>query len=665
MSDLSVVLCGGASAAASRSERRPPVALNLQGSNANVFLRIDAISDAMARNIPEVLIDLVEIAVYAFAADQAAGRGGIRDSGESWRRHFQFHVPVRRHDLWSRAEVNEALIDVLSFLSDDDYGFVFSKLASPQPIQLYLDQSVAAFAADVVILFSGGLDSLAGAIQETLIDGKKVALISHASASKRKPQIAALAGDLAKRAPANAVRHIPVWATKAENIGREYSQRSRSFLYAALAAAVASTLGHDRIRFYENGVTSMNLPIAPQVVGGRASRTTHPQAIQGFARLFTTLLERPFAVENPFIWKTKTDVVRLIKDNGWGQLVARSVSCSRTVEATKLHTHCGTCSQCIDRRFATLAAGATDQEDPPEMYKIDLLTGERTFGENRTMAESFLQRATRLRSIHELDFFAEYSEATRVIRHVGLTSDKAGRRVVELHRRHAEEVFAALAEGHKRYAREFQEGKLPDSCLLVLAVPGRYRHAADHSVPTVPTFRREGDFWRIWFENERTSLKDSVGLRHIARLLGSPGRQWHSADLLAEEAGCTERMPLGSAGEASDFQSIRSYQARLLKIEDEVAEARAAGDVERQVALSEEAEQLSRHLGSATDIRGNPRQAADDAEKGGQAVSAAVRRAMKIISRKHTPLWRHLNKHLKIGLFCNYEPDSPFTWITS
>lgn len=289
--------------------------------------------------------------------------------------------------------MTEALVDVLSFLSDDDYGFVFSKLDHPPPVQLYFENLVPDFAVDEVALFSGGLDSLAGSIQTALVDGRKVALISHTSAPKRKPQIAGLAADVATRATVGAVQHIPVWATKAEAIGREYTQRSRSFLYAALAATVASMLGHDRIRFYENGVTSLNLPIAPQVVGGRGTRTTHPQAIRGFARLFTALLARPFTEENPFIWKTKTDVARLIKDHDCGSLVARSVSCSKTVEATRLHTHCGRCSQCIDRRFATLAAGLSDKEDPVEMYKVDLLTGERTFGENRAMAESFLQRA--------------------------------------------------------------------------------------------------------------------------------------------------------------------------------------------------------------------------------------------------------------------------------
>jgi 7-cyano-7-deazaguanine synthase in queuosine biosynthesis len=638
--------------------------LDLQGAKPNVFLQISDLSEAMARNVPDILTDLLDVAVYVFAADQGTRRGGPRDTGEKWRRRFRFHIPVRLPEVWSRTPVMEALTDVLSFLSEDTFEFVFTKLEQPPPVQLYFDHLGADFRVDEVMLFSGGLDSLAGAIQEAVIDGRSVALVSHDSASKRKPRIEALAKDVAERAGATTVRHIPVWATKSEEVGGEYTQRTRSFLYAALATTVSAMMGKDRIRFYENGVTSMNVPIAAQVVGSRATRTTHPQSIRGFGRFFSALLERPFVVESPFVWKTKTDVIRVIKESGHGPLAAHTVSCSRTFDMTKAHTHCGRCSQCIDRRFATLAAGLTDEEDPPEMYKADLLIGERPMGETRAMAESFLQRASKLRTVHELDFFAEYPEATRSIRHVGLESEEAARRIVALHKRHGEDVFAALAEGHKRHAGAFQDGKLPDSCLLVLAVPGRYRQTAGDGAVSVPTFRLEGDFWKVWFEKESASLKNSVGMRHIARLLGSPRREWHCADLLAQEAGHSGPTPTGSGGEATDKASIRNYKARLEQIAEELAEAKMESDVHRQAELREEAEQLAKHLGSVTGLGGDPRPAADDNEKARQTVTTAIRRAVKSMQSKHRYLWGHLRKHLKTGVFCSYEPDPEVTWVT-
>ena len=664
MNGVRLVLCGGArpSVQSQRGEvDSRPLRLDLHASKPNVFLKIANISEAMLQNVPAVLLDLLEIAVYVLAADQATSRGGTTDAGERWRRRFEFHIPVRNPDHWSSAPVKEALSESLSFLTDDDYAFVFSQLGRVSIGQLYLEGLTKYVEGDEVLLFSGGLDSLAGAIQETLDERKSVLLISHDSATKRKPRVESLAKEISQLGKAH---HVAVRATKSDRMGHEFTQRSRSFLYASLAAAVAGMLGRDRIRFYENGVTSINLPIAPQVLGGRASRTTHPQALRSFGRLLSAVLERPFAVENPFLWKTKGDVVRLIKEHGLASLVARSVSCSRTIEATKLHTHCGRCSQCIDRRFATLAANLSDDEDPPEMYKVDLMTGERPFGETRAMAESFLQRATRIRSIDELDFLAEYPEVTRVVRHVGLPAEHAGRNIIDLHRRHADEVFTALAEGHKRHALDFQQGKLPDSCLLVLAVPGRYRRAEErgHELETQPTFRLEGEFWRIFFDNERVSLKDNVGLRHLARLLASPGQDRHASELMALEAG-VDRMRAASPGQVSDRTSLNAYRQRLAELEEEIQTA--DGDPAKTVEVREEHDRLSRHLASITDHHGKLRSVAGDDERARQAVSVAIRRALRTLSKKHTPLSRHLYAHLKLGVVCTYKPERVVNWVTN
>jgi 7-cyano-7-deazaguanine synthase in queuosine biosynthesis len=661
MSNHRLVLCGGASPGAASSYANTLV-LNLQGAHPNVFLKIHNFGEAMARNVPELLVDLIELAAYVFAAEQGTGRVGARDTGEPWRRRFRFHVPVRHPELWSSEAVSSALVDLLSFLSDDDYEFVFTRLERSPSVRVYFDSPVPDFRIEEVLLFSGGLDSLAGAIWEGIVDRRAVALISHRSLSRHNSQIDGLAASLAERARPKQIHHIPVWATKSENVNREYTHHTRSFLYAALAAMVAVMMGRDRIRCYQNGVTSINLPIAPQLRGGSMNRTGHPQATRGLARFLSALLDRPFTVESPFLWQTKTDVLLLIKDAGCGALAAQTMSCARTFQATRLHTHCGRCLQCIHRRFAALAAGLTDEEDPPEMYKFDFLTGEQAAGD-RTIAEAYLRRASRLRSIDELDFFADYPEATRSIRHVGQSSREAARRIVDLHRRHGEDLFAALVEGHKRYARLFQGGMLPDSSLLVLAVPGQYRQTAE-SGSSVPTFRLEGDYWKVWFEEEQTTMKDGIGLRHIARLLASPGRQWHCAELLAQEAGHAGPVPSGSSGEASDRVSIKTYRVWLEAIQEAIAVAISEGDVHRQAELQEEAEQIAAHLKAVTGLGGAPRQDGGDDEKARQAVSAAIRRAMKVIEKKHLGLWRHLRKFLKTGTFCCYDPSSEVVWVT-
>jgi hypothetical protein len=260
------------------------------------------------------------------------------------------------------------------------------------------------------MLFSGGLDSLAGAVQEAIFDKRNVCLVNHRSTQKLSPRHRGLLRLLSERVPATLPLHIPVRINKKKRLGREYTQRTRSFLYAALGATVATMLGLSRVRFYENGVVSLNLPLSGQVVGARATRTTHPRTLGAFETLLSAVAGRRFVVENKFLWKTKTDVVRLLGDAGCGPLIKLSTSCTRTWESTILHPHCGVCSQCIDRRFAVLAAGQ-QENDPAEKYKVDLLTGERVEGDPRTMLAAFVETANDIERMDAQSFFANFGEA--------------------------------------------------------------------------------------------------------------------------------------------------------------------------------------------------------------------------------------------------------------
>jgi Queuosine biosynthesis protein QueC len=195
--------------------------------------------------------------------------------------------------------------------------------------------------------------------------------------------------------------HIPVLVTRREPLQvHEYTQRSRSFLYAALACVVAQLFGNTSIRFFENGIVSINLPIADQVVGARATRTTHPLVLEFFRMFFSAAIRGRVEVESPFVWKTKAEVVRSIVDHGCGPLIKHTVSCTRSHNITRRHTHCGCCSQYLDRRFATVAAGAAEH-DPVDMYKIELLTGERERPNDQTMRGGICTNCLELRDIDD------------------------------------------------------------------------------------------------------------------------------------------------------------------------------------------------------------------------------------------------------------------------
>jgi hypothetical protein len=316
-----LVLCGGATAQQSGDASR--LELNLHGPSANVRLKIEDISRRLLANISDVHADLLEIASYIYAADSAIRRGGNTDAqlGARWRRKLRFVIPMRRPNLWSSDSILGALVETIGFLSDDDYWFEFRPLENPLAVERYFPLSGAEdvkFTPDEVILFSGGLDSFAGTVEELVAFGKKVALVSHRSAAKIVGAQDRLIRQLRSRFGADRILHVPVWANLKGRLASEPTHRTRSFLFAVLGAVTAQMLDRKRICFFENGVVSLNLPPVGQVVGARATRTTHPQALAGFRRVLSAVFGQFFDISNPYAWMTKSEVIERITQNRCG-----------------------------------------------------------------------------------------------------------------------------------------------------------------------------------------------------------------------------------------------------------------------------------------------------------------------------------------------------------
>lgn len=466
------MLCGGLAAPAGGHSQVLP--LSLHGPSPNVRLRIQDISRRLVANIPDVLVDLLEVASYVYAADSAIPRGGKTDArmGSRWRRKLRFVIPVRCPEVWASTSISSALVETLSFLSDDDYELEFIALKERPAMQSYLEfsgENIEAFTPDEVILFSGGLDSFAGTVEELIAHRKSVALVSHRSASKIAAAQKDLVKELRARLGAARVLHVPVWADLDGSLSRELTHRTRSFLFAALGAVTARLFGLDRIVFFENGIVSLNLPPVAQVVGARATRTTHPQALAGFRKVLAALLGRPFEVANPYSWLTKREVVERIAALGFGDLIRHTRSCARVHDMTILHPHCGHCSQCLDRRFAILAAGL-EQEDPEEAYRVDLFTGERPPGPDREMALAYVRSATTISRMTDVAFFARYGDASRAVGFFAEPSGTVAERIFDLYRRHAAAVCQACDRAITFHASALREQSLPPSCLLSLTV---------------------------------------------------------------------------------------------------------------------------------------------------------------------------------------------------
>lgn len=295
---------------------RRRVDLDSVGDDSNVNILFENVARVFNRHLSPRLVDLLEIAAYVFSADCATNRGTEwADEGgtEPWGRDLSFVIPVREPDFWNSCEIKSVITQILSFLSDDTYSFTFPTLENDRrPQQEYLEfgqlEDWPFYEPERVLMFSGGLDSLAGAV-ETARRDENLVLVSHRPVSTIDSRQRKLFGELKREFPAQLV-HIPVWINKASTLGRESTQRTRSFLYSALGTVVAESVKAEGIRFFENGIVSLNLPVADEAVRARASRTTHPLILHLFGRLYSSVTGRQITVDNPYLFKTKTDVGR-------------------------------------------------------------------------------------------------------------------------------------------------------------------------------------------------------------------------------------------------------------------------------------------------------------------------------------------------------------------
>ena len=301
-------------------------------------------------------------------------------------------------------------------------------------------------------MFSGGLDSFAGALEEIADQGQRLALVSHYSATKIAPTQRELQKALLKKFGPHCCRHVPVQVQMTTGSLREGTHRSRSFLFAALGAIVAQAYGLNRVSFFENGVVSLNLPPVANVLGTRATRTTHPQSLERFTTLLSRVFEPEMKIDNPFFWRTKRDVVETIARLNMGDKIAQTRSCADVHNQTKQHPHCGRCSQCIDRRFAILSAGL-ERYDPAEAYKVDLLEDVRTGVVDREVALSYLRNAQAFEHMHPSDLERLFPPVASAVGSVGHPPETALDLITKLLNRHGKGVAGVIRAATEKKSR--------------------------------------------------------------------------------------------------------------------------------------------------------------------------------------------------------------------
>jgi 7-cyano-7-deazaguanine synthase in queuosine biosynthesis len=218
-------------------------------------------------------------------------------------------------------------------------------------------------------LFSGGLDSLIGAI-DLLEQGHRLVLVSHYDYGQLAAGQQTLAAALSRHYGPDRLFHL---ARRVQFEGPELTLRSRSLLYLAVGlTAVSAFPGRLPLFIPENGWISLNPPLTLNRLGTYSTRTTHPYVVDKIRALWRRVGLSQDLV-NPYQDMTKGEMAARCANPGLlKELAPLSVSCARPVAGRwrkETGGACGYCYPCLVRRAALHRLGWDRGRD----YRVDVL----------------------------------------------------------------------------------------------------------------------------------------------------------------------------------------------------------------------------------------------------------------------------------------------------
>jgi 7-cyano-7-deazaguanine synthase in queuosine biosynthesis len=303
--------------------------------------------------------DLLDIAASIFQVEkQISGMKGTNPPNK-----FKLEMALRKPDVWDD-DAQSLLTEILRILGNASWSFEFKKGARRDIPKCEKEQSGS---IDTIVLFSGGLDSTCGIISK-IGERDKTRLLSYYSTHQKTLQ-----KDIAKGLGYKPPVQVRINWTK-KNPGRGRTFYYRSFLFLSLAALLADSWKIKQILQFENGILASAIPPAPIWM---MTKHTHPSLHLQFKKLLDKLFAGNWQVKNPFLLKTKRQVLEEAKKEAklentelkLSEIFEKTETCwfywSNRVPGDKKTPGrpCGICVPCLVRRTAL----------PDEKYQYNLI----------------------------------------------------------------------------------------------------------------------------------------------------------------------------------------------------------------------------------------------------------------------------------------------------
>lgn len=298
-------------------------------------------------DIDSKIFDLVEIMSHIYFTDIFTKR--------LKKNKLETSIPVINLTFWNKKKFE--IEKLLKWVSEEQFIITFFQRqdnASNQynclPLQSFNKTS----------LFSGGLDSLAGAFYNYNLDSDDdyLGFVNKNEEGTNQRKIAAFYRKVFKST--NEIIILDKPSGKKEY----YIQSTRSLLYLALAIFKSHVNGSNEVKLFENGVLSLN----PELSNRYTTKTTHPKTIYMFNKLLYDINEN-LIIKTPFVFKTKGEILNTMDLNFKSQ-IKDTFTCGQGRTHPE-RTHKGQCGVCIPCLLRKISLSAFDNEAFDSKYQYD------------------------------------------------------------------------------------------------------------------------------------------------------------------------------------------------------------------------------------------------------------------------------------------------------
>ncbi|WP_429975685.1 hypothetical protein [Enterococcus sp. DIV0086] len=295
--------------------------------------------------------DIVNVMLAVFDGDISTGG----DSDNKTSRNISISAKVYDIESWNRSK--EKLISLINWVSGDLFNVSF--IENEDSFETFLLE-IPSSQKKCITLFSGGLDSLAGAYYN-LENGISSDYVGYVNKGEEKTHQLLLKTFYEDKFSASG-SEIDI-RNKYQKKKAFFFQSTRSLLYLSLAISRAISNSTKEIRMYENGILSLN----PEF-GRYTTKTTHPKTIFLYNELLKAL-GHDIRIFNKFEYQTKGEVIENMNLEFKSQ-IKNTFTCGKS-RAGKQYKHKGQCGTCIPCILRKISLAAYDNESFDTKYFVD------------------------------------------------------------------------------------------------------------------------------------------------------------------------------------------------------------------------------------------------------------------------------------------------------